>query len=171
MPTTPNTKIDAVAYADGTLLTSVETVDLPEINFQAETFGQLGMSGAISIPQLMTEEMTATINFKSLHPDDIRAFPPGEAVQLVVRESISDMTEEGVSEYGRKITMRVLNQSRSDDVSERNATEAYSLEVAVHYYKEENDGETIQEIDPVNRVLIYDGQDLLADRRANLGLT
>jgi len=170
MPTTPNTITDALVFADGTELISTADVELPDVSLMAEDFEQLGMSGAVSIPQAHSEAMTTTIAFKSYHPDDQRIFVPNTAVQLEVRESISDLTEQGVSEFPRIINMRVLYQGRSNDSAERNRTEGVELECAVHYYEEELDGDVITKIDPKNRIFVYDGEDLLADRRANLGL-
>jgi len=170
MPTTPNTITDALVFAGGTELISTADVELPDVNLMAEDFEQLGMSGAVSIPQAHNEAMTATIAFKSYHPSDQRAFKPNEAVQVEVRESIADLTEEGVSEFGRIVSMRALYQGRSNDTAERNRTEGPELELAVHFYKEELDGTVITKIDPKNRIFVFDGEDLLADRRANLGL-
>ena len=42
--------------------------------------------------------------------------------------------------------------------------------VAVQYYKLEIDGEEIVEIDVINNIYKVGGEDLLAERRQNLGL-
>jgi P2 family phage contractile tail tube protein len=169
MPTRPNIISDAVVYAGGELLTSVESVDLPDITLASEEVEQLGMAGAIEMPQPHTEAMTTTISFASYNPDDLSRFTPGEAVQLEVRSSISDVTEDGRSEFPRIITMRTLFMDRTNDTAERNRDEGPELELAVHYFKEELDGNVLHEIDQQNRVFKYEGEDLLEERNSNLG--
>ena len=169
MPTTPATIADATAFADGTLVPSLESVDLPDLEQMSEEFQQLGMAGSVEVPSAHVALGTATLSFASYHPQDMQLFPPQAAVQLELRMSINDVTENGVSEFPRVVTMRVLRQVRSNDTAERQRTEGHELEVAVHYLKDELDGTAITEVDPKNRVFVWDGEDILADRRANLG--
>jgi len=169
MPTTPATIADATAFADGTLVNSLESVDLPDIEQMSEEFQQLGMAGSIEVPSAHVALGTATLNFASYNPEDMKLFPPQQAVQLEVRMAINDVIGDRVGEFSRSVTMRILRQVRSNDSAERQRTEGPELEVAVHYLKDELAGEAITEVDPKNRVFVWDGEDILADRRASLG--
>jgi len=169
MPTRPNIISDAEAYVNGENLTSVDSIELPDITMMSEEVEQLGMAGAIEVPQPHVEAMTTTINFASYNPDDFSLFMPDEALQIQVFFSISDITEEGRSEFQRLVEMRALFMDRTNDTAERNRDEGPELELAVQYYKEEQDGETLHEVDPQNSVCKYNGEDLLEERKSNLG--
>jgi len=169
MPTTPATIADGTVFADGTLLTAVESVDLPDVEQLTETLSHLGQAGEVEVPSAHVSLGTATINFGS-YTEDIRLFTPQQAVQLEVRFSINDVTNDGVQEFPRTVSMRVLRQTMSNDTLERQRDEGPELEVAVHYLEDQINGELVTEIDPVNRTFVWEGEDLLAGRKTNLGL-
>lgn len=75
---------------------------------------------------------------------------------------------------GRMDSIEITVRGRHEEIDrgEQKVGEmgAFKVKVACSYYKEDWNGRTLVEIDPINGVLIVDGVDRLADRRDALGL-
>lgn len=92
-------------------------------------------------------------------------------VDLMIRSSKAEYDNTGISAE-KPIVMYVRGYPKAHPGGSFKAKEDTELEntFTVNYYKLEIDGEEIVEIDVMNNIYKVGGEDLLADRRQNLGL-
>ena len=92
-------------------------------------------------------------------------------VDLMIRSSKAEYDNTGITDE-KPIVMYIRGYSKTLPGGSFKAKEDTELEstVAVQYYKLEIDGEEIVEIDVINNIYKVGGEDLLAERRQNLGL-
>ena len=92
-------------------------------------------------------------------------------VDLMIRSSKAEYDNTGITEE-KPIVMYIRGYSKTLPGGAFKAKEDTELEstVSVQYYKLEIDGEEIVEIDVINNIYKVGGEDLLAERRQNLGL-
>lgn len=92
-------------------------------------------------------------------------------VDLMIRSSKAEYDNTGISAE-KPIVMYVRGYPKAHPGGSFKAKEDTELEntFTVNYYKLEIDGEEIVEIDVMNNIYKVGGEDLLAERRQNLGL-
>ena len=92
-------------------------------------------------------------------------------MDLMIRSSKAEYDNTGITEE-KPIVMYIRGYSKTLPGGSFKAKEDTELEstVSVQYYKLEIDGEEIVEIDVINNIYKVGGEDLLAERRQNLGL-
>jgi P2 family phage contractile tail tube protein len=146
-------------------------VTCPEISYILEEYDALGLVGS---PQFAkgVEAMEATITWK--YPDSdaqIALANPFQAVDIMVCASKSVYDGGGLAdEQPIRIFLKGFSKGLpaggfkgKDDVSIATA-------IAVNYYKLEVNLEEILEIDAVNNRFVVGGNDIMAERRLNLGI-
>ena len=89
----------------------------------------------------------------------------------MIRSSKAEYDNTGITDE-KPIVMYIRGYSKTLPGGSFKAKEDTELEstVALQYYKLEIDGEEIVEIDVINNIYKVGGEDLLAERRQNLGL-
>ena len=92
-------------------------------------------------------------------------------VDLMIRSSKAEYDNGGITSE-KPVVMYVRGYPKAHPGGSFKAKEDTELEntFTVHYYKLEIDGEEIVEIDITNNIYKVGGEDLLAERRQNLGL-
>ena len=146
-------------------------VSLPEISFVTEEYESLGLVGS---PQFAkgVEAMEASITWK--YPDNeaqIALANPFSAVDIMVCASKSVYSGGGLAdEQPVRVFMRGFSKglpggsfAGRDDIS-------ITTTIAVNYYKLEVDLVEIIEIDVINNRFVVNGNDIMAQRRLNLGI-
>ena len=69
-----------------------------------------------------------------------------------------------------KVVMKAFFKTRSYPTWEESTTEGPQFTYNAMYYKETMNGEEILEVDPWNKIYRVNGEDKLAQERANLGM-
>ena len=146
-------------------------VTLPNVSFIMNDYNALGMFGTAQYPNGI-EAMDTTI--KWTYPDNdaqialANVFTP---VDIMVRSSktVYDSTgrreEQAIVNYLRGYT----KQHQGGAFTPRTDVELESV-LSVNYWKQEINGVEIIEVDTENNIYAVNGEDMLADRRANLGI-
>ena len=146
-------------------------VTCPNVNYIMNDYASLGMWGTARFPNGV-EAMEATI--KWTYPDNeaqIALANPMAAVDIMVRSSKAVFDNGGlVEEQPVVVYMRGFpTQHQGGGFAGKNDVETEST-IAVNYYKIEVDGEELLEIDTIANIFNVGGEDVLAQRRTNLGI-
>ena len=146
-------------------------ITCPDVNYIMNDYNSLGMIGTARFPNGI-ESMEATIKWTYPDNDAQTAMAnPFKAVDVMVRSSKADYDNAGlVEEKPVLILMRGFPiKHQGGSFTPKTDVEVEST-LAVNYYKLEVDGEEIIEVDAINNIFKVDGEDLLEDRRKNLGI-
>jgi P2 family phage contractile tail tube protein len=146
-------------------------ITCPEVNFIMNEYNSLGMYGTARFPNGI-EAMEAT--FKWTYPENdvqIAMANPQKAIDIMVRSSKAIYDNGGLDEeLPVVILMRGFpTQHQGGSFQPRTDVEVEST-LAVNYYKLEVDGEEIIEVDAINNIFKVGGEDILEQRRTNLGI-
>ena len=152
-------------YTDGSRTqTALVDVDLPELQFMAETISGAGIAGEIeSITAGHTSPLTLGEDFTLLQP---------RAYNLEIKAGIQSLDKTaGKIEQGRlSVFARGIPKTMSlGKVSVGKAMDS-KKEFAVDYLKIEYDGKEVLEIDKLNMICKINGVDYLADIKAAMGM-
>lgn len=146
-------------------------VTCPDISAIMTDYKALGMVGSAEFFNGF-DKMEATIKW---------TYPDNEAkkacanflkpVDLMIRSSKAEYDNGGItSEKPIVIYLKGYPKKHAGgSYKPKEDTEVESV-FSVLYYKEEVDGETIVELDVLNNIYKVDGEDLLSERRQNLGI-
>lgn len=146
----------------------VDDLQLPTLAIIGEEYRGGGMDAPIDIDMGM-EKLEATFTLPGSNKADLARFglSDGQLTQVTARGALesADGTSEGVVVQMRGKVMRVEpGQWQGGQKS------SWAYTVSLQYYKYEQGGEVIHEIDVLNMVRIVNGADQLAQQRANIGL-
>jgi P2 family phage contractile tail tube protein len=163
---------DANVYVDGaSYLGRVPEVTLPDIKATMGNHAALGLFGKMSLPSGL-DEMEATFKLNGIY---------SEIAKIGANPYIThDFQIRGAAETfggtGRTATESVVcyirgfaKTSPNGSFKQHEAVDA-TLGIQVQAIKLEIAGEVIYDIDILNGIWIVDGEDVLADKRAALGL-
>ena len=146
-------------------------VTCPEVNYIMNEYNSLGMFGTARFPNGI-EAMESTINWQ--YPENevqVALANPFKAVDIMVRSSKATYDNGGlVEEKPIVIYMRGLPMGHQGGTFAGKDDVATTSTIAVNYYKLEVDGEEIIEVDTINNIFKVGGEDLLEQRRTNLGI-
>lgn len=162
---------NAALYLDGSsLLGRAESIELPKVAFDMGESKPLGLVGAFETADEIAK-MEAKIKWHSLHSDVLTKVNPLKAVQLQVRASIAEHGSQGrTGEVGFMGMMTGTFREFPGMTFKAGDAAMPESELAITYYRAEIDGTELIEYDALANILKINGTDVLADRRANLGL-
>ncbi len=167
-----NRLTNANIYINGTsLLGRAEEVNLPAIKHKMVEHKALGMVGSAEFFAGI-EKMEAKVKWNSFYPEVMKgAANPFQAAKIQVRASLETYTSDGRTE---EVPVVCHLTAAYKDFPMGNFKQHDNVEVesnlTVYYCKLEINGETIMEIDVLANIFKVDGDDMLANYRANLGI-
>lgn len=167
-----NRLTNANVYLNGTsLLGRAEEINLPAIKHKMVEHKALGMVGAAEFFAGI-EKMEAKIKWNSFYPDVMKgAANPFQTVNFQTRSSLETYNSAGRIE---EVPVVCYMTAAYKDFPMGNFKQHDNVEVesnlSVYYCKLEINGEVIMEIDVLANIYKVDGNDVLAQYRANLGI-
>jgi P2 family phage contractile tail tube protein len=148
----------------------VQKVTLPKLTRKMEEYQAGGLDAPIEIDMGMEKIIIDELILAEMVDDVITSFGTSKIDGVSVRLTGSIKAEDQEEEIPVKVTM----QGRWSEIDmgsfESGKPGEMKLKAALVYYKLEKDGKELIEIDLLNGVSKVNGKDLLAKRRANLGL-
>lgn len=147
---------------------NVEEFQLPNLNLTTDDFRAGGMDAPVPV-DLGMEKLETSFTTAKHCADTLALFgvAEGQSIPMTARAALEDMdgTTTAVT-----ITMRgrITSIQPAAWTPGSKATTQYTL--ALSYYKYEQGGSTIHEIDIPNMVRIINGTDRLAEQRSALGI-
>jgi P2 family phage contractile tail tube protein len=167
-----NRLTNANVYLNGSsLLGKCEECTLPDLKAIMSEHKALGMVGKIELATGI-DKLEAKFKWNSFYPDVMKlTHNPFKSVQLNVRSSLESYEGEGrVAETATKVFMKgQFKAPGGAGFKQHDNVETESMFNAT-YYKLEIGGEVIVEFDALANIFIVDGEDLLENYRANLGI-
>ncbi len=157
--------VDGVGYQADT-----ESVTLPNLSRKFEAWRGGGMHRGVMIDMGSEDEL----NLEHSYGGPIRAILAQYGIAdlngLQLRFVGSYQDDAAVTFHSCEVTVRGRHQTIERGEQKPGEGGSFKVTTACSYYKEEWDGVTVIEDDPLNMVLIVDGVDLMAEHRATLGL-
>lgn len=146
-------------------------ITCPDISAITTDYKALGMVGSAEFFNGF-DKMEATIKWTYPDNDAKKACANFlKPVDLMIRSSKAEYDNGGISSE-KPIVIYLKGYPKKHaggSYKPKEDTEVDSV-FSVLYYKEEVDGETIVELDVLNNIYKVDGEDLLSERRQNLGI-
>ena len=146
-------------------------VTCPDIQAKMEDYKALGMVGTAEFFNGF-DKMESTI--KWTYPDNeikIACANFMKPVNIMVRSSKAEYDGGGISEeVPVVIYMKGYPKKHPGGTYKPKEDTEVENTFSILYYKEEVDGEAIIEVDVLNNIYNVNGEDLLAERRSNLGI-
>lgn len=172
MPVTVKKITDANVYLDGTsFLGKASEVNLPDLKFKMTSHNALGMFGAIELASGL-EAMTATIKMNGLYKEFQKILSdPFTSRILMVYSNQETWTGAGRTAQ-EQVVLTLVGTPKGAPLGTFKQHEAVDAtgEFSITAAKLEIAGETVFEVDVLNNIFKVDGNDLLADYRANLAI-
>ena len=155
-----NCFVDGIGYAG-----RCDEAELPEVKIKTEEHRGGGMDGSFEI-DMGQETMSAKLTFTEYLPEVISALGNGKRIQLrgALRRDTDGSTVPVVVTIGGRIKGFMPGTWKAGDVVKP------EHEIAVDYYRWNQAGVDVFEIDVVNMVRVMGGTDQLAQIRAAIGL-
>lgn len=150
----------------------VATVDLPEINGMNEDVTGAGIAGTVASPTLgHFESMTLTLNFRTLTTGMISmANQKGQAIECRGSIQVYDHATSIYKTVAVKVVGRGVPTSFKPGKLEATTMMDASLDLELNYFKLSMGGVEFVEIDKYNFIAKFNGEDILAAVRQDLGL-
>lgn len=167
----PEVLTNVRVYSDGATAHGTANVKLPNIEAMTETITGAGISGEVEVPVAgHFKAMKLEIEFYNMN-SVFSGLSVGESCNLQIRGSLQVYEQGKRDDVPVKISVlgRVLSSERG--TLEPGKKTSPKTTVSCEYYKEELDGQTITEIDPLNFIAILNGKNLLAKVAENLGFS
>lgn len=162
---------NASVYVDGdSFLGRAEEVELPGIKAKMNDIKALGLFGSIETPAGL-EKMEAKIKWNSLYTEVLeKSGNPFKAISLQIRGSLETYNSLGRTEEKSAVAfMTGFFKEGSGGSFKQQEPVTQDSTLAINYYKLTVDGEDIYEIDVMANIYKINGEDILANYRANLG--
>lgn len=155
--------VDGVGYAG-----IAEETQLPTLNIVEEDFRAGGMDAPIGIDMGM-EKLEASFKLAGHSAAVLKQFglAEGSETQLTARASLESLNG---SITPVVVQMRGKIKSAEPDAWQGGQKAGWSFTLSLRYYRYEQGGESIHEIDTLNMKRVINGNDVLAQHRANIGL-
>ncbi len=151
----------------------LDVVDVtpPEIENATATASGPGVLGELEIPILgAVGNLAVTINFHSINRQQAGLMTGAKQLEFRGVEQIYDAAIGEFKEVASRYVMKTLPKKLSPGTLNKNNPNGSSFEGNLSYYKIEHDGEVITEIDKFANICIIDGEDLMAETKAMLGI-
>lgn len=163
---------DANVYVNGNSTHGqASEVTAPVLTALANDYKSMGMIGSLELFNGF-DKMEATI--KWTYPNNAVQKACAnflKSVDLMIRSSKAEYDADGIV-VEKPIVMYLKSMPKTHPGGSYKAKEDTELEntFGVQYYKLEIDGEEIVEVDVINNIYKVGGEDLMAERRQNLGI-
>lgn len=158
--------VDFCVFVGQSLAGRVVSFKHPDIEFKTDTSNLAGMLGEIGIP-LDLSALKAEMTLKDVNRTMMGRVGKTDNTPIVIRAAARAL-DDTISPLKITINGRV-NKMESGEWKPGDApTQKYSIDL--DYYKYEDDGVTVYEIDKFNNTLIVGGTDLWQDIRAAMGV-
>lgn len=164
-----NSIIGGNAYRDGnTLIGKLESVELPAVKFKTEAISALGLFSEVEIP-VGLEKMEAKIKWNSIYATDWRAGSPITTQTIIFKSNMIKQNATGqAGNIAVTASMRgVYKELPSGTMKQGAKFDGAEHLLAVNYYKLEENGVKIFEIDIFNNILFVGDTDILESFRSN----
>ncbi len=168
----PERLINFRVYSDNDDLLGLATVDLPEIEAMSDTISGAGIAGELETPTIgHYAAMESTFNWRTVTEHYFKLCAQ-KSFQVDVRGSIQlyDAANGEYKTVALRVTMRLVNKNFGLGSLEPAAAMDSEQTFEVSYIKLYLGGKERFEIDKLNYIAKFDGVDLLASVRADLGL-
>lgn len=142
---------------------------LPELKPIVEELEAGGLAAAIDIPMGRVEKLTSEFTLARFDSTVLRHFKviEGQTLPFVVRGSLA--SQDGTTKPAVATMTGLIVEYKHEDLKPGKPA-GTSIKLSLRYYKLEVDGQNVIEIDPINKIIMVDGEDQLAEMRAHLGM-
>lgn len=165
--------VNANIYLNGeSMLGRAEEIKVPDIQVVAGEYKGLGMVGKIELPTGF-DKLEGEIKWKSFYEDVMGSISnPFQAVALQCRSSVEIYDATGrVQEKALVTHLQVMfKKPGSGGTYKQHERVEWPSTFACHYIKQTLDGLDILELDYFANIAKINGEDMLANYRANLGV-
>jgi P2 family phage contractile tail tube protein len=158
-----NLFVDGVGFAG-----EIEELQTPKLALVEDDYRAGGMDAPVGIDMGMEKlEATFTLSGSSASALGLFGLASGAQTQLTARGSLEsyDGTKTPVV-----VAMRGKIKSLEPGAWKGGEKAAWAFGVSLNYYRYEQGGQVIHEIDVINMIRVINGVDQLAEHRANIGL-
>lgn len=160
-------------FNDGNRLLGLTSIDLPEISFRTVDVSGAGIGGTISWPiKGNFENVELTLHFSNLTVEGVKFLNQNNGFNLTLRQA-TDAYDAANGERGVtaiKMAIRGHTSKLAPGKVEPASQMETELTLVLDYLKIEINGKEVTEIDLFNYKFSTDGQDILSDVTAALGL-
>ncbi len=169
----PERLTNFMVYNSNNDLLGIATVDLPELAAMTDTISGAGIAGELDTPVLgHYQSMTTTLNWRTVEPQAAElASAKTHDIDLRGSQQAYDAASGNYKSVSVRVFMKVLPKNFSLGSFESGATTDSSSEFEVSYLKLTIDGKEMVEIDKLNCIARFNGEDILSDVRKNLGMS
>jgi P2 family phage contractile tail tube protein len=158
-------------YVNGNnLLGRAVEVDAPEVKFKMTEFKGLGLIGSFDLPAGM-DKMSLRIKWNAFYEDVFPVFVNAyEKIQLMIRASM-EKWEGGEKVSEAPVIIYATCQSNGFPLGKFKQQDNVEVEstLSCTHCKIEIDGKEVMEVDFMNNIFKVNGEDKLAQYRANIG--
>ena len=168
----PNRLENATVYGKGERLYGIADVELPKIEYDADSFKPLGIAGELEVMSPANiKALSLKLKFRTVSEQAIELLTP-ETKELEIFGAISAYDESAKKNVIKKarIFAQVSPKSQSLGKIEAGKTMDTEVELSTQYLVVELDGQKVFEFDPINWVFAINGQNYLQDIKGALGL-
>lgn len=160
-----------VYLADESQLGKSEEISIPELVTIMTEHKSLGGIGKIELPAGF-EKMTGKIKWNSLYEDvAAKTANPRKAYPLQVRSNIERHSAQGLVDEIPMVTFMTVQFKKAPfGVFKAHENAEFESEFSCTYLKQVINGKTIVEVDFFTNTFMVNGEDLVANYNANLGL-
>lgn len=146
----------------------IDELKLPQLSLITEDFRAGGMDAPIEV-EMGQEKMEASFTLSGYAKETLALWGIGgaTAVPLIARGALEDLDG---TVHPVKVTMSGVVKSVEAPNWKAGEKSSPVFTVSIRYYKYEQDGSTIHEIDVLNMIRVINGVDRLALQRTAIGL-
>lgn len=162
---------NANVYVNNTnLLGRTEEIKLPDVSMIMQERKALGMVGKIELP-FGFDKMEGEIKWNSFYPDVGKLVAnPFRSYQLQCRSNVQRYGSQGIIEEVPMVTfLTVMFKKNPLGAFKQHESPDFTSGYTCTYIKQVFDGEDIIELDVLANIFKVNGDDMLADYRANIG--
>lgn len=158
-----NAHVDGIGYAG-----RIDTIQLPTLQMNTEEYQGGGLDNPVDI-HLGMQKPEVQLTFTDVDPE-LRKRVAMERLYIVARGAIREQGRGWDAHQQVKITMFGLWKSADQGSWERGSKNSQTYTCGLVYYREEQAGEELVEIDTMRHIRRIGGVDQLALQRQMLGL-
>jgi P2 family phage contractile tail tube protein len=166
----PEKLINYTVFLEGNRLVGTADVELPKLKAMTDTVSGAGIAGEVESPVIgHYESMTTSITFRTINGDVGTLATP--AAHLIDFRGSQQVCDAGTYKtVAVRVTMKAIPKTVDLGKFKVGAVTETSDEFEVIYLKLYVDGKEVIEIDKLNYIAKFDGVDVLAGVRADLGI-
>lgn len=159
-----------VYLSNNNLLGRTEEIKLPDVAMIMQERKALGMVGKIELP-FGFDKMEGEIKWNSFYPDVGKEVAnPFKSHRLMCRSNVQRYGSQGIIEEVPLVTtLTVMFKKNPLGSYKQHESPDFTSSFTCTYIKQVFDGEEILELDVMANIFKVNGEDMLADYRANIG--